>query len=262
MNEEILIVQRHETVAHVQLNRPEVMNALNQALIDEIFRVFGELNRDPHVRTIVLSGSDRGFCAGGDVSFLKVINSQSQTGIRTLLGEIFHKLTILARVEKPVVAALHGVALGAGFALALLCDMRFAAQNTVLGIEFAKMGIIPEIGCTHILPNLVGPGKAMELVLTARRFDAEEAERVGLINRVYPEDRLLAEVMDLARGMAALPPLALGMSKTAIRKGVCGTLEQSCQLEADINALCYSSDDHKEAAAAFFEKREPVFKGR
>ncbi|MGD2126688.1 MAG: enoyl-CoA hydratase/isomerase family protein [Desulfobacteraceae bacterium] len=261
MEFENLIVQSHENIAHVQMNRPEVMNTLNQELINDLYRCLTALEKDPNVRVVVLSGAGRAFCAGGDVSFLKVISELSHAGTRQLLKELFHKLTVLARVEKPVVGALHGYVLGAGFGLSLLCDFRVAAESTTFGVEFVNMGIVPEIGVTHIFPSLVGLGKAMELAMTGRRFDAKEAEKVGVVNRVFSDGALMEQAMKLAGHMAALPPLALGWTKMALRKGLSSSLEESMALEANINALCYQSEDHKEAARAFLEKRNPVFKG-
>lgn len=256
-----LIVERDQNVAHIQLNRPDVMNTLNQELVDELYTCFNELANDRDVRVIVLSGAGRTFCAGGDVSFLKIISGQSHTDTRQLLGDLFHKLTVLTRIEKPVIGALHGFVLGAGFGLSLLCDLRLAAESTKFGAEFPKMGIIPEMGFTHMFPSLVGLGKAMDLVITARRFDASEAEKIGVVNKVVADDKLMDEAMGLAHHVANLPPLAVGLSKIALRKGVASTLEESIQVEANINALCYHTDDHKEAASAFLEKRKPVFKG-
>ena len=262
MDYSTLKIERYRNVAHIQLNRPEVMNALNQDLVDDIFNCFNELNKDVDVRVIVLSGSGKAFCAGGDVSFLQVINSQSPYGTRQLLNSLFQKISVVARVEKPVVGALHGFVLGAGFSLSLLCDMRVASESTIFGAEFPLMGIIPELGGTYTLPATVGLAKAMEIVLEARRFDAVEAERIGLINRIIPDEKLIDEALELAGHIAALPPLAVGMSKVALRKGAAGCLDESLIFEAQVNALCYQTEDHKEAATAFFEKRKPIFKGR
>ncbi len=262
MNYSTLKLELNQHVAHVQLNRPEFMNALNQELADEIYCCFNELGNNREVRVIVLSGAGRSFCAGGDISFLQLINSQSHMDTRHLLGDLFHKLTILARVEKPVIGALQGFVLGAGFSLALLCDLRLAAESTKFGAEFPVMGIIPELGGTYTLPALVGLGKAMELVFTARRFDADEAERMRVVNKVVPDDKLMDEVIALAHHIASLPPLALGLSKAALHKGAASNLDESIRLEANINALCYQTEDHKEAASAFLEKRKPIFKGR
>ncbi len=257
-----LIITREEKVAQVQLNQPESMNAINQELVDELFNCMTELKKDQSVRVVVLNGSGRSFCAGGDISFLKTISRQSHVETRNHLSDLFYKLTVLTRMEKPVIGALHGYVLGAGFGLSLLCDIRIAAENTKFGAEFLTMGIIPEIGFTHIFPSLVGLGRAMELVLTARRFDTTEAENLGIINRVVPDDSVLNEALEMARHIANLPPLAAGFSKTALRRGVSSNMEEALRFEADINALCYKTEDHKEAASAFMEKRHPVFKGR
>lgn len=257
-----LKIERHQNVVHVQLNRPKVMNALNQNLVDDIYNCFDQLNKDGDVSVIVLSGSGTAFCAGGDISFLQLINSQTPFGTRHLLDSLFQKISVVARVEKPVVGALHGFVLGAGFSLSLLCDMRLASEKTIFGAEFPLMGIIPELGGTYTLPATVGLAKAMEIVLEGRRFDAVEAERIGLINRTVPDEKLIDEALELAGHIASLPPLAVGMSKVAIRKGATGCLDESLIFEAQVNALCYQTEDHKEAATAFLEKRKPIFKGR
>jgi enoyl-CoA hydratase/carnithine racemase len=257
-----LIVERHGYIAHVQMNRPQAMNTLNEELIDDLYRCLTVLETDQEARVVLLSGTGRAFCAGGDVSFLKVISGLSHAGTRSFLKQLFHKLTVLTRVEKPVVCALHGYVLGAGLGLSLLCDLRVAAESTTFGAEFVNMGIIPEIGFTHIFPSLIGLGKAMELTMTGRRFDAKEAEKVGVVTRVFSDDTLMEEVMKLADRMAALPPLALGWTKMALRKGMSSSLEESIEREAHINALCYQSEDHKEATRAFLEKRKPIFKGQ
>lgn len=262
MNYSTLKLEQHQHVAHVQLNRPDVMNSLNQELADDFYHCFNELNKNREVRVIVLSGAGRAFCAGGDVSFLRIISGQTHTETRNLLGDLFNKFTIVARVEKLVIGALHGFVLGAGFSLALVCDLRIAAEGTKFGAEFPMMGLIPELGCNYTLPSLVGLGKAMELAFTARRFDASEAERMGVVNKVIPDDKLMDDVMALAHHIASLPPLAVGLTKVALRKGAAGSLEESIKLEANINALCYHTDDHKEATSAFLEKRKPIFKGR
>jgi enoyl-CoA hydratase/carnithine racemase len=262
MESQNILVTLDQKVAQVKLNRPEVMNALNQELIDDLFSTLRGLDEDRNIRAVVLSGAGKSFCAGGDVSFLKVISSLDGFGIEKLLEELFYKLTVVVRMEKPVIAALHGFVLGAGFNLSLLCDIRMAARTARFGAEFPMMGIIPELGGTYMLPALVGLGKALELVLTARRFDALEAEKTGLVNRVVPDEQLIPEALSMAHHLAGLPPLAVKWSKKALRQGAAGTLTESLSLEAQINALCYQTGDHKEATSAFLEKRKPVFKGR
>jgi len=262
MKYETLKVDFHPRIAHVMLHRPGAMNALDQQLLDELEACFCELNESGRVRAIVLSGTGKAFCVGGDVSFLQVINSKSPFESRQLLASLFQKSAVLARVKPPVIGALHGFVLGAGFSLALLCDLRLAAENTVFGAEFPKMGIIPELGCTHTLAATVGLSKAMEIALTGKRFDAHEASTIGLVNGVSKDEELVSDALALAGTIAELPPLAVGMTKLAIRKGSTGTLEESLEFESYANAVCYQTADHKEAAAAFLEKRKPVFQGR
>lgn len=262
MNYENLIVTNDQKVARVQLNRPDTMNSINQELVDEFFHCMTELEKDQNTNAIVLSGSGSGFCTGGDVSFLEVISRQSNVETRKHLTGLFHKMTVTTRMEKPIIAALHGYVLGAGLALSLLCDIRIAAKNTKFGAQFLMMGIIPEIGFTHIFPSMVGLGRAMELVLTARKFDAEEAAQLGLINSITADDEVMDKAMEMAHHVAGLPPLAVGLCKTALKHGISGSLEESLRFEADINAICYKTEDHKEATSAFMEKRKPLFKGR
>lgn len=262
MSQTVTVERVHEHIAHVRLNRPDVMNVLNSALIDDLYACFRECARDERLRVILLSGAGKAFCAGGDISFLNDISRMSPDEIESFLNELFFKLGEVARIQKPVIGALHGYVLGAGFALSLLCDIRMAAEKTQFGAEFPKMGLVPELGITYTLPALVGMGKALELSLTARRFDASEALSIGLISRVVEEKDLVGEAVAMARHLAELPPLALTWTKHAVRKGAESALEESFRLEGQLNRLCYTSEDHREAASAFFEKRKPVFSGR
>jgi enoyl-CoA hydratase/carnithine racemase len=262
VSDTVSVDRTHEHIAHVRLNRPDVMNALNSELINDLYTCFRSLGNDEELRVILLSGAGKAFCAGGDVTLLKEISTLTSSGVEGYLDELFFKLAEVARVRRPVIAALHGYTLGAGFALSLLCDIRIAAERTQFGAEFPKMGIGPELGITYTLPALVGLGKALELTLTARRFDASEALNIGLVSRVVGENELMEEALSMARHLAELPPLALRHSKYAIRKGSESSLNESIRLESQLNSLCYTSDDHREAASAFFEKRKPVFSGR
>jgi len=261
MDYKTLILKKFEHIAHVQLNRPETMNAFDLVMVDELHSCFNQLSKDKDIRVIILSGANQAFCSGGDVTFLQVINSKSQTEIQSFLLELFQKISIVAKIEKPVIGALHGFVMGVGFSLALLCDIRLAAMTTKFRPEFPQMGIIPEVGLTHILPSLVGLGKAMEMIITGRRFDSVEAERLGIVNKITPDEKILDEAMALAKKIAGLPPLAVGMSKTALRRGAAGTLDESIESEASLNAFCYRTQDHKEATTAFFEKRKPIIRG-
>jgi len=262
MPQTLTIDHPHEHVAHVQLNRPDVMNALDNNLINDLCTCFDELDRDEQVRVILLSGAGKAFCAGGDIGFLNYINQMSPSEIQKVIYELFFKLAVVTRVRQPVLAVLHGYVLGAGLGLSLLCDIRLASENAKFGAEFPSMGIIPELGLTYTLPALVGLGKALELALSARRFNAEEALNIGLISRMVREEKLFDESMIMARQMAQLPPLALRWTKSALRRGAESTLAESFERESQVNGMCFASEDHREAASAFLEKRKPVFKGR
>ncbi|MEJ2717827.1 MAG: enoyl-CoA hydratase-related protein, partial [Deltaproteobacteria bacterium] len=262
VSETVTLDRIDEHIAHVRLNRPDVMNVLNSQLIDDLYACFRECGGDEHLRVIVLSGAGKAFCAGGDVSFLNEISKMSADEVESFLNELSFKLGQVGRVRKPVIGALHGYVLGAGFALSLLCDIRMAAEKTQFGAEFPKMGLVPELGITYTLPALVGLAKALELSLTARRFDASEALSMGLVSRVVEESELIEEATTMARYLAELPPLALGLTKHVVRKGAESSFEESVRLETQFNRLCYTSQDHREAASAFFEKRKPVFSGR
>jgi len=262
VSQTVAVHRPQEYIAHVELSRPEARNALNRALIDDLYSCFNQLDQAEDVRVILLSGAGKAFCAGGDISFLNEINRMATHEIPGFLADIFFRLGVVTQVGKPVIAALHGYVLGAGLGLALLCDIRLAGEKTQLGPEFPVMGLVPELGITHVLPALVGLGKALELTLTARRIDAAEALGIGLISKVVPEDRLHEEAMAMAQHLAQLPPLAMRWTKKAVRRGAETSLEEGFQLEGQLNTLCYVSEDHKEATSAFFEKRKPVFKGR
>lgn len=262
MRQTIAIHRPQEYIAHVELSRPEARNALNRALVEDLYACFNELDQADDVRVILLTGAGKAFCAGGDISFLNEINRMATHDIPGFLADIFFKLGVVTRVSKPVVAALHGYVLGAGLGLALLCDIRLAGEKTQLGPEFPLMGLVPELGMTHTLPALVGLGRALELTLTARRIDASEALGIGLISKVAPEERLYEESMAIAQHLAQLPPLAVRWTKKAVRRGAETGLEEGFQLESHVNTVCYVSEDHKEAASAFFEKRKPLFRGR
>ena len=255
-----LLFEIKNHTALVTINRPDKLNALNGQTIDELEDVFKSIKNNDEIFVVVITGSgEKAFVAGADIAELNKLDVISAKEFSEKGNRIFREIETLG---KPVIAALHGYALGAGLALSLLCDIRLAAENTKLGAGFPAMGLVPELGMTYTLPELVGIGRALELSLTANRFDAAEALRIGLINKVLQEEKLLEEALAMARQMAQLPPLALKWTKKAIRCGAEGNLEDSFRLESHMNALCYSSEDHKEATSAFFEKRKPIFKGK
>jgi enoyl-CoA hydratase len=260
MSYETLIVERDGAVATVTLNRPKVLNALNQRTIAELGQAIDELEADPDVRVIILTGAgDRAFVAGADINELA---TQSPVNGRDLARR---GQTLFARIEqlgKPVIAAIGGFALGGGCELAMACTFRVAADTAKLGQPEVNLGLIPGYGGSQRLPRLVGKDRAMELILTGRQVTADEALRIGLVTRVVPAAALAQEVKLFAQELASKAPVALRYAKLAVERGVDMPFEAACDLEATLFGLCASTEDMAEGTKAFIEKRKPEFKGR
>jgi enoyl-CoA hydratase/carnithine racemase len=262
MNYETIRSTKEGSILHLKLNRPESLNSINLKMAEELNQIAEEVNRDDGVKVIILSGEGRAFCSGGDISFLQVISKMAAPEVRSFVYDVERKLGSIAYIEKPVIASINGFALGAGLSLALLCDIRIATESALMGMEFIKIGIIPELGPKHTLPRLVGLGRGMELALTGDRINGKEAERIGLINRAVPEGQLEASTMELAKKIAQLAPIAVRLVKQSFKGDFLRNLDAAFEYEADLNAICYLTEDFGEAAKDFMEKRKPVFKGK
>ncbi len=255
-----LLVECQDGVAEVTLNRPEVRNALNEATLRELGEVFTGLTGDPAVRAVILTGAgDRAFAAGGDIA--AVVN------FSPLQARDFARLAqqVLDRVEqcsKPVIAAINGFAVGGGCELAMACDLRVAAETARFGQPEINLGILAGWAGTQRLPRLVGKGRALELLLTGEVIDAEEAWRIGLVNRVVPATELLPTARELARALAAKPTTATRFTKAAVHNGLEMDSCRAAGYESDLFALCFATADQKEGMRAFLEKRPPRFSGR
>lgn len=254
-----LKLERNKEVLIVKISRPAVMNALNQECFDELEKVIDLVRDDPGIKALVLTGEGRAFCVGGDMSLLKIVSESDPGQKRSKVLQILRQIGKLADLEKPVIAAINGSAVGFGLTLALLADLRVAAENAVLSMEFVRVGIIPEAGGTYTLSRLVGYGKAMELSLTGRKITGKEAAEIGLVNKAVPPEELQQAALELAAELCSQPAVALGLIKRAMRAGLGGTLEAALENEATLNSICYSTEDHKEAVQAFLEKRTPNF---
>lgn len=262
MNYETIRSTKEGSILHLKLNRPESLNSVSLKMAEELDRIVEEIHRDDEVRVVILSGEGRAFCSGGDISFLQVISKMTASEVRSFVYDVQRKLGSIAYIEKPVIASIHGFALGAGLSLALLCDIRIATENALLGMEFIKMGIIPELGAKHFLPRIVGLGKGLELAMTGDRISGKEAERIGLINRAVPDDQLSPVTLELAKKISSLAPIAVRLVKRSFKGDFLRDLDATFEYEADLNAICYLTEDFGEAAKAFKEKRKPVFKGK
>jgi enoyl-CoA hydratase/carnithine racemase len=260
---EQLLCRVEDRVAIATLNRPEARNALSMELKQGLARLIPALGADPDVGCVLLTGAGGAFCAGGDTKAMKQAGrpASSEERIRQLRWE--HGIpAAIHELEKPVVAALAGPAAGAGLALALACDLRIAGESAFVTTAYARLGLSGDYGGSWFLTRLVGTAKARELFYTAARIDAAECERIGLVNRVVPDAELEKEAMDLARRIAAGPPVALRYMKDNLNRALHSDLRACLDAEADRMVQGAMTDDYLEAVAAFTEKRPPLFKGR
>ncbi len=241
------------------LRRPAVLNALNMALCREAATAIGRVADDPGARVLVLTGEGRGFCAGADLKEREGATLEALWAHNRSIAAIPEALE---RLPVPVIAAINGPALGGGCELALGCDLRWASDTAVLGCPEVTRGIIPGAGGTQRLPRVVGPSRAMVLILTGGRVTAEEAYRIGLVDAVVPADRLLPSVLELVRIVASNAPLAVRAAKEAIQAGKAYGLEEGLALEAQLQRRLYETADCREGIAAFREHRPPRWAGR
>ena len=255
-----LLIERDEAIAIVTINRPKVLNALNTQTLDELRRAILDLKHDESVRVVILTGAgEKAFVAGADINELAV---QTPTGGRehALAGQ--HVFDLVENIGKPVIAAINGYALGGGCELAMACTLRLATDTAKLGQPEIALGLIPGYAGTQRLPRLVGRGKAMEMILTGAPIAADEALRIGLVNRVVPAEGLMTEARALAAQLAKNAPIAMRYIVNAVNKGAEIPFAEACQYEATLFGLVASTEDMKEGTTAFLEKRKPSFKGR
>lgn len=259
----VLDAQMESGVLTLTMNRPERLNALNDALQTALIEALQAAGQDDEVRVIVLSGAGRGFCAGLDLTEAAVQHGQDQSRAARLdpYGWVGRLALAVAACDKPVIAAINGTAAGAGLALALACDLRLMADTAKITAGYIRRGLSPDAGLTYFLPRLIGQARAAEFVLTGRDMDADEAQRVGLVARVTPLEALAAQTRTLAQVLAAGPPLALTLSKRLLLAGQELTLEETLKREYTAIKMCFATKDVQEGVLAFAQKRAPVFKG-
>jgi enoyl-CoA hydratase/carnithine racemase len=257
---ETLIVDRDGAVAVVTVNRPAVLNALNTTTMAEIERTMIALRDDPSVRAVVLTGAgEKAFVAGADI---KELNTLSPIAGQAYARAGQRVCDLIEHLGKPVVAAINGFALGGGCELAMACTLRLAAETAKVGLPEVKLGLIPGFGGTQRLSRLVGKGRALQLILTGDSIDAQEAWRIGLVNRVVPAAALMVEASALASTLATRAPIALRSAIDAVNHGLEMTAAEGAVLEASLFGLVASTDDMREGTQAFLEKRQAEFKGR
>jgi enoyl-CoA hydratase len=260
MSFENLLFDRDGAIAIVTINRPQVLNALNAATLDELRRAVLEVKHDAAIRVLIITGAgEKSFIAGADINELsKLRPAEGKEHARQ--GQ--HVFDLIQHLGKPVIAAINGFALGGGCELALACTLRLAASTARLGQPEINLGIVPGYAGSQRLPRLVGAGVALELLLTGRQVDAEEALRIGLVNRVVPRESLMTEARTLAGELAAKAPVALQYIIESVNRGLEMPLDQAQFLEATLFGLVASTDDMREGTSAFLQKRKPQFSGR
>jgi 2-(1,2-epoxy-1,2-dihydrophenyl)acetyl-CoA isomerase len=261
---ETTLFERAAGVATISLNRPDKLNAFDARLHEDLQDALDNAAQDDEVRCVVLRGEGRGFSAGAD---LRSEDLERRDGEAPDLGAYLRRtfspsVRRISGMEKPVLASLHGPVYGAGLGLALACDLRLAAESAKFSVAFIKIGLMPDAGVSFFLPRVVGLGRAMEMSMLGEAVEAGEAHRIGLVNRVVPDEKLEEETAMLAGRLASMPTTALAWIKRSLYASFEGDLATVLQTEAEGQSECGYTRDHEEGLAAFFEKRAPNFTGR
>jgi len=259
MNESILLTEQQDGVMTITLNRPEVMNSFNFALLHALEKKIKAIRFDSAVRVVVITGTgNRAFCSGAD---LKERATMSPIQVKEYIYTIRNLFTAIEQLNKPVIAAVNGVALGGGTELALASDIRIASETATLGLTETRLAIIPGAGGTQRLPRLVGKGKAKELIFTGKRISAAEALSIGLVNQVCTPDTLMDTCRHMAAEICETGPVAIEQAKYAINYGMETDLSTGLAIESNAYWVCIPTEDRLEGLAAFREKRKPIYKG-
>ncbi len=258
---ETLIHKKEDEIDIVTLNRPGALNALNMKLKEELLLLFIEMEKDPMVKVVILTGGEKFFCAGADIKERSSLNlSPSEFySLQRKTHEVFWKIE---NFEKPVIAAINGVAIGGGCELILVCDFRIASETARFGFPEVQIGTIPAGGATQRVSRLIGFARAKELIFTGDLIDAQEAYRLGLVNKVVSSETLMEEAKHLAQKLRKNPPLAIKFAKKAIHVGLQLDMPSALDYEIQCASILCSSEDFNEGIRSFVEKRKPIFKGR
>lgn len=260
MGYQTIIYDKSDHIGTLTLNRPKSMNALNSQLLGELDHAISDIAGDGNIKVVIITGSEKFFAAGADITEIDTLeNPMDAHRFLSLVQGVINRIEDL---EKPVIAAVYGLALGGGFELALACDVRVAAENAIFAFPEIKLSLIPGGGGTQRLPRLVGTGLAKELVYTGNTIDAHEAFRTGVVNKVYPLASLMGEAKKIALNIAEHSSEALKAAKLAINGGINMDVKSGIAHEARCFEVLFASEDRKEGVKAFIEKRKPLFKGR
>lgn len=253
-----IIFEKANRIGTVTVNRPKSLNALNKETLEELIQCFLSIGSDPEIDAVIITGAgEKSFIAGADISFMQNLSALEAREF----GQLGHKaMQTIESCPQPVIAAVNGFALGGGCELAIACDMRFASDKAKFGQPEVNLGVVPGFGGTQRLPRLIGKGLAAELLYTGNIIDAGEAQRIGLVNRVYSAEKLIEECNKTAATISQKGSTAVRLCKDAVNNGVEIDLQKACAYEADLFALCFSGEEQKEGMQAFLEKRPAAFR--
>jgi len=254
-----IMLEQKDGIGYLTLNRPEVFNAISQELIDEVKYALETVNNDEKIRVLIITGAGKGFQAGADI---RELSAMSPITILRWNEGVLRNNAMIEKLRQPVIAAINGLAMGGGLELALSCSIRIAVEGAKLALPEVKLGIIPGTGGTQRLPRLIGKGMAYELLLTGKTITAEEALKMGLVNKVVPRGEAIKAAEDMAGEIMANGPIAVELCKDAVEIGMDLPLEQAIQYSQKNCITCFSTEDMKEGTSAFLEKRKADFKGK
>ncbi len=271
-----IIFKKEERVATITLNRPEVLNAVNQEMGAEITQAIRDVSQDEETRVLIIKGAGRAFCSGADFRFGMVRADEVAPEKAEAMADFYQELgkgkllpitqrhvaVALQKLDKPTIAMVNGAAVGFGFDLALACDIRIGSPKARFMVAFSKLGLPPDSGGTWLMPRIMGLGKALEYIFSGDFCGADEAYRIGLLNKLVPAEQLEQETMTFARKLASGSPIAYRLSKLLVYKGLETDLETALAFAISCVSIALSSEDHKEGIRAFAEKRPPEFKGK
>lgn len=260
MNYKTLLFESKNNIATITLNRPDFYNALNLELSQEFLDAVLSCSEDKSIRVVVITGSGKAFCSGGDVKAFKENLSKISIYLKQQTTYLHKAISNICRMPKPVIAAVNGVAAGGGFSLALACDLTIASQSAKFAVAYSHIGATPDLSCTYFLPRLVGNKKALEMLYTNSSMTADEAFNSGIVNRVVPDSKFQEEIKSLATQLAEGPAFALGQTKKLFQLSWGANLESQMENETEMIAQAGLTDDFKEGVTAFLQKRKPNFK--
>lgn len=258
--EKAVLLETKDRIATITLNRPAALNSLDKAMVDELIAALTAVGEDGEVRAVVLTGAGKAFCAGGDLFYL--LSLTNQLAARAFIGQAGKIVSLIMNMNKPVIAMVNGVAAGAGFNMALACDLVVCAKSARFSQSFAKVGLVPDCGGLYLLPRVVGTHKAKELMFTTDMIDADTALGLGVANEVVADEALADTVRKLAGRLTEAAPIAISFIKKMVNRSGSLDLDSTLAFEEDLQCICMQTDDHREGVEAFKAKRAPRFQGK